>query len=219
MILTASSAPHWAKPRKILEGQRIHQSVLVEIKKANPKYTPAPISPVEGGWDLKLLEQDDPKILEKDWYAEAGILSRIFESVRSNNKMPSSADVHAFLTLASSGTFPFSRRNVTMINTAIILGVGRYSIISQPSAIDMLIAICRAECEAASKETQSPDDTFFETLLDVLETFITAPLSERIYAHRLIVDLEKFMTERLRNNAVVFRRRCELLQKAIFALK
>ena len=83
----------------------------------------------------------------------------------------------------------------------------------------MLIAICRAECEAVSKETQSPDDTFFETLLDVLAAFITAPPSERIHAHRLIVDLEKFVTERLGNNAVVFKRRFELLQKTIFTLK
>ena len=219
MILTPSSAPHRAKPRQILEGQRIHQSVLVEIEKANPKYSPAPLSPIEGGWDLRPLEQDGYRILERDWYAEGGILSRIFESVRSNNKLPSSADVHAFLTLASSGKFSFYLRNMTMTNTAIFLGVGRYSIISQPSAIDMLIAICRAECEAVSKETQSPDDTFFETLLDVLAAFITAPPSERIHAHRLIVDLEKFVTERLGNNAVVFKRRFELLQKTIFTLK
>lgn len=107
-----------------------------------------------------------------------------------------------------------------MINTVIFAGVGLYSIISQPSAIDMLIAICRAECEAAGNETQSSDDTLFETLLDVLTAFKTAPLGERIHAHRLLVDLEKFVVECLGNvDAVVCKRRCELLQKAVIELK
>lgn len=72
------------------------------------------------------------------------------------------------------------------------LDLGLYSIISQKSAVDMLVVICRAACEATGIERQKSDD-IFPTLIKVLTAFKSFPLSDRIYAHRLIVALDKIV--------------------------
>ncbi len=143
MILTASSAPHWAKPAISLKDNGFTSLSSSRLRKRIPSTLLRLFLLLKAAGTSNSWSKMTPKILEKDWYAEAGILSRIFESVRSNNEMPSSADIHAFLDFGFQWHVSLLSQQCDDDYTAIILGVGRYSIISQPSAIDMLIAICR----------------------------------------------------------------------------
>ena len=99
-----SRAPHFAAPRQILKNQLIHSSVLKEIKISGIK--PAARLPTDDiDWNKEKLEEE--KMLERDWYSEVDdVLPRIYKAAKHKDELPS-GDVHAFLTLASSGKLPF----------------------------------------------------------------------------------------------------------------
>lgn len=73
------------------------------------------------------------------------------------------------------------------------LAFGRFSIISQPSASDVLIRICTMECQATDSDRQIYGPNFFESLINTFPEFKTKAREIRLNAYELLGNLETFL--------------------------
>ncbi|KDR67099.1 hypothetical protein GALMADRAFT_1129111 [Galerina marginata CBS 339.88] len=169
MAVRFSRIPHRMRTRKIHDGQFIHQSVLEEINAESVKgYRPKPQCPLKDGWGK--IPSDWERI-EKDPYSQAGeALAHLSQIEWETEHWASNKHIHVLSSLAS-------------------YEVGRRSIVSYPTAHDILITSAWLECEAASKQ-EEPRQMVFDTIMNALAAFGTSPVGVRMYTRRLLKRLE-----------------------------